>query len=89
LLPSQIKKLVARAAGGSNEPSTTAQTDDNDNDTTEIPGTEILDRIFTTARAIYGENSCNFGANPNVIYTMEIVAKVRRLSVGTALCNAG
>ena len=52
LLPSQIKKLVARAER-SNEPSTTAQTTTTDRllqtDTTEIPLTEILDRIFTSA----------------------------------------
>jgi hypothetical protein len=47
LWPSQIKKLVARAARF-NEPSTTAQTttDTRQTDTIEIPGTEILDRIF-------------------------------------------
>ena len=43
LLPSQIKKLVARAER-SNEPSTIAQT--TTDDTIEIPATEILGRIF-------------------------------------------
>ena len=49
LWPSQIKKLVARAAR-SNQPSTTAQTDrlllQLQTDTIEIPVIEILGRIF-------------------------------------------
>jgi hypothetical protein len=50
LLPSQINKLVARAVR-SNEPSTTAQTttDYRQTDTIEIPGTEILGRIFNVS----------------------------------------
>ena len=42
-----MKKLVARAER-SNEPSTTAQTTTT-TDATEIPPTEILGRIFTSA----------------------------------------
>jgi len=49
LWPSQIKKLVARAER-SNEPSTTARRQTGlllqTTDTTEIPPTEILGRIF-------------------------------------------
>ena len=52
--PSQIKKLVARAER-SNEPSTTAQTQTDD--TTEIPPTEILGRIFIDPSK--EENSAN------------------------------
>ena len=49
--PSQIKKLVARAER-SNEPSTTAlrRRRQTTTDTTEIPPTEILGRIFISER---------------------------------------
>ena len=60
--PSQIKKLVARAER-SNEPSTTAQTDYyrlllQTTDTTEIPLTEILGRIFNDAPDLIRARVC-------------------------------
>jgi hypothetical protein len=75
VLPSRIKKLVAQllVRQGPTSHFTTAQTGQERQDTIEIPGTEILGRIFTSATG--GRGSAKIPAKRFLVVALLVLKK--------------